>query len=569
MRTASIQRLRYFFWIGPILIIMGLAAGLVSGDWGPLPLTLILGGALILVLWLLSESNSLPAFFGRRSTQASTNALLATVAVVAILAIANVLAVRYDRRIDLTENQLFTLSSQTQQVLAELDQPVKAWVFWDTSDRGSVNENLLDNYQRQSEQFTYELVDPQESPGVARQFEVQAFGEVHLQAGDEQRLIETIGPQQPLTEGRLTSGIVALLSDRRPLVYVLQGHGERPLEPGQGGFTQTEALLEDGAYQVEPLNLAQTDFMVPSDAAVVIVAGPTRPLLGGEVSGLQTFLEGGGGLLLLVDPDTEVGLDALLADWNLAFSDRLVLDPIAQAANLDLTTALVQDYGEHPITEPLNGGFTFFIESQPVELLEQSEDAETAPLLITSPQSQALEIPEDGQLEFNPDEDWQGPLVLGVALSRPAETPEAADPETTEAEPGEAAEDGPLEGTSNETSSDSGLESSESEAPEIEITGNASEDSDDASEARLVAIGNSSFAINGLVEQQLNGDLLLNAVGWLAQAPEQALTIRPKEAVNRRIVLTPQYWIATALGAVVVLPLLGFGGAIALWLRRR
>lgn len=569
MRTASIQRLRYFFWIGPILIIMGLAAGLVSGDWGPLPLTLILGGALILVLWLLSESNSLPAFFGRRSTQASTNALLATVAVVAILAIANVLAVRYDRRIDLTENQLFTLSSQTQQVLAELDQPVKAWVFWDTSDRGSVNENLLDNYQRQSEQFTYELVDPQESPGVARQFEVQAFGEVHLQAGDEQRLIETIGPQQPLTEGRLTSGIVALLSDRRPLVYVLQGHGERPLEPGQGGFTQTEALLEDGAYQVEPLNLAQTDFMVPSDAAVVIVAGPTRPLLGGEVSGLQTFLEGGGGLLLLVDPDTEVGLDALLADWNLAFSDRLVLDPIAQAANLDLTTALVQDYGEHPITEPLNGGFTFFIESQPVELLEQSEDAETAPLLITSPQSQALEIPEDGQLEFNPDEDWQGPLVLGVALSRPAETPEAADPETTEAEPGEAAEDGPSEGTSNETSSDSGLESSESEAPEIEITGNASEDSDDASEARLVAIGNSSFAINGLVEQQLNGDLLLNAVGWLAQAPEQALTIRPKEAVNRRIVLTPQYWIATALGAVVVLPLLGFGGAIALWLRRR
>ncbi|MGB3615375.1 MAG: hypothetical protein WBA10_16395, partial [Elainellaceae cyanobacterium] len=88
-------------------------------------------------------------------------------------------------------------------------------------------------------------------------------------------------------------------------------------------------------------------------------------------------------------------------------------------------------------------------------------------------------------------------------------------------------------------------------------------------ESRLVAVGNSSFAINGLVNQQLNGDLLLNTVGWLAQQPEGGLTIRPKEAVNRRVVLTPRRWIMTALSAVVILPLIGFGGAIALWLRRR
>ncbi|MGB3612699.1 MAG: Gldg family protein, partial [Elainellaceae cyanobacterium] len=269
-QTIPIQRLRYLFWLGPIFITMGLAAGLVSGDWGTLPLALTLGGGLILVLWLLSESNSLPTFLGQRSTQAGTNALLATVAVVIILGIVNLLAVRYNQRIDLTENQLFTLSPQTQQVLTDLEQPVKAWVFWDSSDGDSANEDLLENYQRQSEQFSYEIVNPQESPGVARQFDVQTFGEVYLQAGDQQRLIETIGPQQPLSEGRLTSGIVTLLSsDRKPVVYFLQGHGERLSEPGQGGFAQAEALMESEVYQVEPLNLAQTDFAVPSDASVV------------------------------------------------------------------------------------------------------------------------------------------------------------------------------------------------------------------------------------------------------------------------------------------------------------
>ncbi len=557
--TASIQRLRYLFWLGPVVIIVGVAAGLVSGAWGPLPLALIFGGALILALWLLSESRSFPTFLGQRSTQAGTNALLSTVAVIVILGVVNILAVRYSQRIDLTENQLFTLSPQTQQVLAELDQPVKAWVFWDSGDRASVNEELLDNYQRQSAQFSYEVIDPQESPGVARQFEVQTFGEVYLQAGDARRLVETIGPQQPLSEGSLTSGLVTLLSDRQPLVYMLQGHGERALEAGQGGFGQTEELLESEIYQVEPLNLAQTDFTVPDDASVVVVGGPTRPLLEGEVTALQSFLEAGGGLLLLVDPDTDAGLDLLLEDWNIRFSDRLVLDPTAQAANLGVTTALVQDYGEHPITAAFSG-FTFFIESQPVELLGELEDTETAPLLITSSQAQALEIPEDGELEVNPEEDWQGPLVLGVALSReiPSDDPADASENLSESEPD-------AEGPSGDGTA------AAPDLPPEDATPSAPDDStsDELVESRLVAIGNSSFAINGLVNQQLNGDLLLNTVGWLAQSPEQGLTVRPKEAVNRRIVLTPQRWITTALSAVVILPLIGFGGAIALWLRRR
>ncbi|MEO0406824.1 MAG: Gldg family protein [Cyanobacteria bacterium P01_A01_bin.135] len=570
MRTVPIQRLRYLFWLGPIFIVVGAAAGLVSGSWGPLPLTLVLGGGLLLALWLLSESNSLPEFLGRRSTQAGTNAALATVAVLIILAILNGLAVRYNQRVDLTESQLFTLSSQTQAVLADLDQPVKAWIFWDSNDPNSVNEALLENYQRQSEQFTYEVVDPQESPGVARQFEVQTFGEIYLEAGDQRRLVETIGPQQPLTETSLTSGIVNLLTSDQPLVYLLQGHGERPLDGGQGGFAQAETLLESEIYQVEPLNLGQADLTVPDDASVVIVAGPTRALLAGEVVALQQYVNDGGGLLLLLDPDSETGLEPLLEDWDLELSDRLILDPTAQAANLGATTTLVQQYGDHPITESFGDGFTFFVESQPVELVGEVGETQTAPLLITGPDAQAVLIPEGGEAEADPEDILQGPLVLGVALSR---DPQSASGQVLDLPPlpGEATpEEGPdtAEGNS-EASSEAEIDGEpEVTSPNTE-TDTEADAGADAPESRLVAIGNSSFAINGIVNQQLNGDLLLNSVGWLAQQSDTGLTIRPKEAANRRIVLTPQRWITTALTAVVVLPLIGFGGAIALWLRRR
>lgn len=533
--SSALKALKYLFWLGPILIIMGLTAGIVAGSWGTLPLALLLSGLLLLLLWLLAESNSLPGFFGRRSTQAGTNALVSTIAVIVILGLLNFLAVRYVQRIDLTENQLFTLSPQTQEILNNLDQPVKAWVFWDeqTPPNPAVRD-LLENYQRQTDQFTYEFVDPQSQPGLAEQFEVESFGEVHLEAGDRQLLLQNLnpqqapaGPQQALSERQLTSSIVQLLSDRQPSVYLLQGHGERSLEPGQGGISEAVQLLETENYAVEPLNLAQTA-AVPDDASVVVIPGPTRELLEGEVSALESYLEAGGGLLVLADPNTDPGLEELLTDWGVSLSDRLIIDPSGQAVGLGLTTAVVQSYGDHPITQDLGNGLSFYLEAQPI-LLEENvpEGVETAPLLITNEQAQGLEIPESGELEFNPERDLPGPLVFGVALSQPV---------AAGASPG----------------------------ADIEAEADSAEE-----EARLVVIGNSSFIVNGLVSQQLNGDIFLNAVNWLSQEEQQNLGIRPKEATNRRIILQPTQSVLIALTAVAILPLIGFGGAIALWLKRR
>ncbi|NJN59600.1 MAG: ABC transporter, partial [Leptolyngbyaceae cyanobacterium SL_5_9] len=77
------------------------------------------------------------------------------------------------------------------------------------------------------------------------------------------------------------------------------------------------------------------------------------------------------------------------------------------------------------------------------------------------------------------------------------------------------------------------------------------------------------FATDGIFEQQLNGDVFLNSVSWLSQQDTQELSIRPKEATNRRILMTPQQQIISALTALVILPVLGFGAAVVVWLRRR
>ena len=87
-------------------------------------------------------------------------------------------------------------------------------------------------------------------------------------------------------------------------------------------------------------------------------------------------------------------------------------------------------------------------------------------------------------------------------------------------------------------------------------------------QARLVVLGNSEFMTNGLFEQQLNGDVFLNSVSWLSKQDQQVLSIRPKEAKNRRINLTPQLAQLLTL-TVLIIPLIGFTTAGIMWWRRR
>ena len=56
-------------------------------------------------------------------------------------------------------------------------------------------------------------------------------------------------------------------------------------------------------------------------------------------------------------------------------------------------------------------------------------------------------------------------------------------------------------------------------------------------ETRVVVIGDSDFAANATLGIQGNSDLFMNTIGWLSQQ-ENLISIRPKEADDRRITLT-------------------------------
>ncbi|WP_414753724.1 GldG family protein [Anabaena sp. CCY 9910] len=619
---------KYLFWLGPFLIVAGLTSGLVSDTWGTITLVLLISGIVIIGLWLGWQSQR-SHWWKRRSTQAGTNAIVATLAVLVILGLINFLGSRYQVRADLTEAQLFTLSPQSQQLVQNLQQPVKVWVF--DVIQNPQDQQILENYRRKSTNFEFEYINPQSRPGLAEKFGVKNYGDygqVYLESGNRRQLVQTLSVNERLSEIRLTNRLQQIISDRTAKVYFLQGHGEHPITAGEGTISQAVQALSDKNYNSSPLNLVE-NAKVPDDADVVVLAGPKRGLFDAEVKALQDYLNRGGNALLMIDPSTNPNINSLLQEWGVRLDDRLAVDVSGTGAQLGPAAPIVTDYGQHPITKEFGNNISFYPLARPLEITPVA-GVESTPLLKTKayPDSWAESDLQNENLQFNPEKDLKGPLTLGVALTRKLPAPSSPTPSpnaspTTPASPTPTASPtnqtqlspipspspttpanptptispttpasptpSPTASPTNQTqaspipspspttpanptptiSPTNQSQASPIPSPSPTTTPSEQKPEKPATESRLVVIGNSDFITNAIFEQQLNGDVFLNSVTWLSQQDQQLLSIRPKEPRNRRMNLSTLQANVLTLSSLFVLPLLGLVTAAIIWWKRR
>jgi len=620
MKTSKKNKyLKFLFWLGLFLLIMGISAMLVAGNWSPVSVGLLIAGMVIIGSCLVFLGSLSPGFWGGRSLEVGTNAIIATLAMLMILGLINFLGVRYGERIDLTETKLFTISPLSQRLVKKLQQPLKVWVF--EPNPNPVDRDLLKNYRRYGSQFQFEFVDAQLKPSLAQKFNIKSpRGEVYVEYEPDRKFLQTVSDGERLSETKLTNAIEALTIARSDKVYFLQGHGERPLQEVEDGLSEAINSLKEKKFISQPLNLADRS-EVPEDASLVVLAGPKRKLFEGEVQALRNYLSNGGSLLLMVDPEINPGLDSLLADWGVKLANQVVIDASGRgrSVNLGPATPLVRNYGDHPITTDFGDGYSFYPIARPVEI-NPVEGIKQTPLLKTNDQSWGESHPEKQPLKFDPKEDSPGPLTLGVALSRnsqasselatpktkPQTTPEVSPTAKSQAKSSPEVSPTPLTKAKSSPEVSPTLLTKPQTTPEVSPTAKSQAKSspevsptaksqvksspevsptpltkaqpqastsavnnEKKSESRVVVFGNSNFATNVWFKQQLNGDVFLNSIGWLSKRDEQAFSIRPKEQQKRRISLAPMQLALLGWTAFLIVPFLGFTTAGVLWWRRR
>lgn len=556
--------LKYLLLLGIGLCSAGIVTGLIANSWSLETIAIILAGVIIVLLFCGFWLSDRTGFWKQRSTQVSTNALVATAAVLAILGLINFLAVRNSVRIDLTENKLFTLAPQSQEIVQNLSKQLKVWIFDRQTNQDT--RNLLENYRRNNSLFEFEFADPEIKIELAQKFKVQSQGEIFLEYGDKKQLVQRLNVGENLSEIRLTNAIEKILRDRPEYIYFLQGHGEAALTEKEGGLSQAVSSLEDKGYNVEALNLARRE--IPKNANAIVVAGPKRELFKGEVEALKNYVDAGGKLLLMLDPKTNPGLESLLKEWGVKLDNLLVIDPSGEGSTIGLgpETPIISSYSDHPITKDFGDGISVYPLSRPIGTVKVN-GVDAVALVVTNDQSWGESNLEAEQLQFDPEQDIQGPIDIGIALTRQESNNETNNKPTPSPSPSPSPSFSPKSSPSPSPSPtpSSSSKTSPSPSPSPKVL----EVKQKKAASRMVIFGSSTFATNGWFEQQLNGDVFLNSVNWLVSDNKPTLSIRPKEQQNRRINLTPLQAGIISWTALLVMPLLSLITAGIVWWRRR
>lgn len=507
---------------------------------------------------------------GNRTLVETSTLSAGVVLVIALVAILNYFGWKYHKRFDWTQEEIYTLSEKSLNVLHQLDKDVEAIVFMGPESQlyPQVTE-LLARYEAASPHLSVRVLDADrnlaEAQSLVDKYQVTGLDVVVFDAGDEQRVVQTsdladydysglqMGEAPRLTgfkgEQQFTSALLNLVESRKPKILFTTGHGEHALDDfDTSGLSGAADYLDRENFEVEEwASLGASD--VPPDTDLVVVAGPTTGFVEPEVEVLSRYLDGGGRLLLALDPVLAAageglepsGLDGLLESYGVTADDSIVVDPANPLPFFGAETIFIKSYGSHPVTDPLKRSEISVILplARSVRVTDTPDGWTSTSLLETSDEGWGETDLSNLQGVERDDDDLPGPVSLAVAVER--------------ADSSASGEEGPGDG---EEAADQDTVATEAEAA------NASEG------ARLVVLGDSDLFTNAYVQQAGNSILFVNIFNWLV-AREALLAIPAKEPQQVRLNLSASElsWIRWL--SLAVLPGLVLALGLWVWSRRR
>jgi len=298
-----------------------------------------------------------------KKIKSGTNAALVALLLAGILTIVNLYANRNFFRIDLTQNQRYTVAESTREILAGLEDIVTIKVYLSRK-LPPYAENISDQIKDMLEEYrvyadgmlSIEYIDPADDPALQRSLQFMGIPQLQLNIverdqaaivnvymglavlyGNKKEIIPTLADLDRF-EYELTGKILRVIRDTDQTIGFLSGHGEPDLRQGLRSvnqllkhqyFTRTEPTVKG-----EPID--------PLTVSALVVAAP-QELSERDLFIIDQYIMKGGRVLFLVDgvaldesmqaTALESPLNGLLAHYGIRVLPQLVLDQINVTAS--------------------------------------------------------------------------------------------------------------------------------------------------------------------------------------------------------------------------------------------
>ena len=431
---------------------------------------------------------------------------------------------------DTTSNQLFTISEQTESLVAGLDSDVTVYWIVQSGYEDTTIEMLLARYEAMSDKINVVKKDPDVYPTFIQQYVTEGVynNSLIVVSGERYRYVsyEEIylydysnyyyyGTYDVSFDGEsaLTSAIDYVISKDLPKVYILSGHGELDIP---SSFT---TALEKENVETESLYLLTLE-TVPEDADSVLIYAPQSDISEEEKDKLQSYLQTGGDMLLITEPlenTVLTNLEALMSDYGVTAAEGIVVEGNQNYYAWGTPYYLLPEFGSHAIVSPLreSGYYVLLPIAQGLSVSADIRDTVSVTKLLTT-------------------SDAAFSKIAGYALT------------TYEKEAGDI--DGPF-------------------ALAVAIT----ETIDEENETNIVWVSSSAL-LDESANMQVSGgnqDLFLNAVNWMCDQEESSISIHAKSMSYEYLTISSGTVSLLSVLIVGVIPLCYLGYGLHIWIRRK
>src|SRR3954470_16527974 len=276
-----------------------------------------------------------------------------------------------DKKVDLAYFKTSRPGEVTRRIARNLDKPVEIAVFFPSANevRDEVDDYLGD-LAKESGQLKITHYDFDIDPVKAKEYGVSTNGILVFVRGSKHEQLglpkEIEGAKTALKtlDKEVQQRLLTIVKPPRTIAFTL-GHGERTWERGE---TETDkrpgiAMLRDGlidqTYDVRSVNPADGLMNeVPKGITVLAIIGPRTPFQPEEYASINRFIDGGGRVLIALDPENKIDMHEVLGPLNLEFKPELLANEQSFARRIeqkisDRANLVTATFSSHPSVSTL------------------------------------------------------------------------------------------------------------------------------------------------------------------------------------------------------------------------
>lgn len=327
-------------------------------------------------------------------------------------------------KIDVTVDQLYSITDQTQQMLSTLEEEVTIYVIANENNCDTLVAQTLERYEDASGHIKVEYVDPAVNPKFHTQYTSESINSNTLIVVSDKRskvinynnLYETSIDYTTYSttttgydgEGQITSAIAYVTGDDMPKAYLITGHGELALE---ASFTDA---IEKANIEYEEISLINYE-KLPEDAECIIINAPTSDYSEEDAAKVLEYMKNGGKAIVMATwtGETMNNFESILEAYGIRLVEGVVVEGSSNNY-YQYPMYLIPEVEYDTLTEDIYGSYNIFIQiGRGLKTNENAdENVEITTLLSTS---------EDAYSKVNIEESYEktendiaGPFALGM-----------------------------------------------------------------------------------------------------------------------------------------------------------